>query len=70
MVIPKYRVDNLTQLTLYFISFSCENIVLWRGHFKATGFEKSVNLSVSGGEGSRLSIQFQFVCDLISIPFA
>lgn len=30
---------------------SCENVVLWRGHFKATGFEKSLNLSINGGEG-------------------
>ncbi|TEB20124.1 glycoside hydrolase family 35 protein [Coprinellus micaceus] len=27
----------------------CENIVLWRGHFEATGAEKSVNLSINGG---------------------
>ncbi len=31
--------------------FSCENAVLWRGHFNATGSEKSVNLSINGGEG-------------------
>ena len=30
---------------------SCENTVLWRGHFLATGNEKSVNLSINGGEG-------------------
>lgn len=29
----------------------CENIVLWRGHFVASGAEKSVNLSINGGEG-------------------
>jgi len=28
----------------------CENIVLWRGHFTATGAEKTVNLSINGGE--------------------
>ncbi|KAK0471627.1 beta-galactosidase jelly roll domain-containing protein [Armillaria novae-zelandiae] len=28
----------------------CENIVLWRGHFNGTGTEKSLNLSVNGGE--------------------
>ncbi|KAE9399468.1 glycoside hydrolase family 35 protein [Gymnopus androsaceus JB14] len=28
----------------------CENIVLWRGHFNATGAEASVNLSINGGE--------------------
>jgi hypothetical protein len=28
----------------------CENIVLWRGHFTPTGAEKSVNLSINGGE--------------------
>jgi hypothetical protein len=31
---------------------SCENIVLWRGHFNATGQETSVNLSINGGEGN------------------
>jgi hypothetical protein len=31
---------------------SCENVVLWRGHFNATGAEKSVNLSINGGQGS------------------
>lgn len=30
---------------------SCENVALWRGHFNATGDEKSVNLSINGGEG-------------------
>ena len=30
---------------------SCENIVLWRGHFIGTGSETSVNLSINGGEG-------------------
>ncbi len=33
---------------------SCENIVLWRGHFTATGVQKSVNLSINGGEGVSL----------------
>ncbi|KAG6809075.1 hypothetical protein H0H93_016131, partial [Arthromyces matolae] len=28
----------------------CENTVLWRGHFIANGAEKSVNLSINGGE--------------------
>lgn len=32
-------------------ALSCENIVLWRGHFNATGRETSVNLSINGGEG-------------------
>ncbi|KAG6840788.1 hypothetical protein C0991_004328 [Blastosporella zonata] len=32
----------------------CENAVLWRGHFMATGNEKSVNLSINGGEGLSL----------------
>lgn len=41
---------------LYYISAdfdlcSCENVVLWRGHFQSTGVEKSVNLSINGGEG-------------------
>jgi hypothetical protein len=30
---------------------SCENIVLWRGHFTATGIETSVKLLINGGEG-------------------
>jgi hypothetical protein len=30
---------------------SCENMVLWRGHFDGTGRETSVNLSINGGEG-------------------
>lgn len=38
---------NLTE----YPSTSCENTVLWRGHFVATGNEKSVNLSINGGEG-------------------
>jgi hypothetical protein len=33
-------------------SLSCENIVLWRGHFNSTGQETSVNLSINGGEGN------------------
>ncbi|KNZ71656.1 putative beta-galactosidase C [Termitomyces sp. J132] len=34
----------------------CENIVLWRGHFMATGAEKSVNLSINGGEAFAASV--------------
>ncbi|KIM43038.1 glycoside hydrolase family 35 protein [Hebeloma cylindrosporum] len=34
----------------------CENVVLWRGHFKATGFEKSLNLSINGGEAFAASV--------------
>jgi hypothetical protein len=34
----------------------CENVVLWRGHFKATGQEKSVNLSINGGEAFAASV--------------
>ena len=29
---------------------SCENNVLWRGHFNATGSETAVNLTIYGGE--------------------
>ena len=36
--------------------YSCENIVLWRGHFNATGQEKFVNLSINGGEGERYCV--------------
>lgn len=34
----------------------CENIVLWRGHFNATGSEKSVNLSINGGSSFAASV--------------
>ncbi|KAF8877096.1 glycoside hydrolase family 35 protein [Infundibulicybe gibba] len=34
----------------------CENIVLWRGHFVATGTEKTVNISINGGEAFAASI--------------
>ncbi|KAF7978651.1 hypothetical protein HWV62_45164 [Athelia sp. TMB] len=34
----------------------CENIVLWRGHFNATGSEKSMNLSINGGEAFAASV--------------
>ncbi|GLB38736.1 putative glycoside hydrolase family 35 protein [Lyophyllum shimeji] len=34
----------------------CENVVLWRGHFNATGAEKSVNLSINGGEAFAASV--------------
>lgn len=39
---------------------SCENVVLWRGHFNATGAERSVNLSINGGEGSP-TLHFSFM---------
>ncbi|KAI0059604.1 glycoside hydrolase family 35 protein [Artomyces pyxidatus] len=34
----------------------CENVVLWRGHFNATGLEKSANLSINGGEAFAASV--------------
>ncbi|PFH51224.1 glycoside hydrolase family 35 protein [Amanita thiersii Skay4041] len=34
----------------------CENIVLWRGHFQATGAENSVNISINGGEAFAASV--------------
>ncbi|PPQ66179.1 hypothetical protein CVT24_000156 [Panaeolus cyanescens] len=34
----------------------CENTVLWRGHFVSNGNEKSVNLSINGGEAFAASI--------------
>ncbi|KDQ25709.1 glycoside hydrolase family 35 protein [Pleurotus ostreatus PC15] len=39
----------------------CENIVLWRGHFNATGDEKSVNLSINGGEAFAASVWLNHV---------
>ena len=32
-------------------SCSCENNILWRGHFNATGEETAANLSINGGTG-------------------
>ncbi|KAI0930973.1 hypothetical protein AcV7_005008 [Taiwanofungus camphoratus] len=34
----------------------CENIVLWRGHFNATGSETSVNLTINGGTAFAASV--------------
>ncbi|KAJ6779264.1 glycoside hydrolase family 35 protein [Mycena vulgaris] len=34
----------------------CENVVLWRGHFNASGVEKSVNLSINGGQAFAASV--------------
>ncbi|KAJ4000709.1 glycoside hydrolase family 35 protein [Lentinula boryana] len=34
----------------------CENVVLWRGHFNATGSENSVNLSINGGAAFAASV--------------
>ncbi|KDQ12662.1 glycoside hydrolase family 35 protein [Botryobasidium botryosum FD-172 SS1] len=34
----------------------CEGAVLWRGHFTATGKEKSVNLTINGGEAFAASV--------------
>lgn len=34
------------------VTNSCENIVLWRGHFNSTGQERTLNLSINGGEGA------------------
>ncbi|QRW00634.1 glycoside hydrolase family 35 protein [Ceratobasidium sp. AG-Ba] len=34
----------------------CEGSVFWRGHFNATGIEKSVNLSINGGEAFAASV--------------
>jgi hypothetical protein len=44
-----------TQSNLDFLN-SCEGPVLWRGHFNATGTEKSVNLSINGGEAFAASV--------------
>ncbi|OBZ71548.1 putative beta-galactosidase A [Grifola frondosa] len=34
----------------------CENTVLWRGHFTATGAETSVNLTINGGSSFAASV--------------
>jgi hypothetical protein len=41
---------------VWLIEHSCENIVLWRGHFNATESTQSVNLSINGGEGGLVVI--------------
>lgn len=38
-------------------NISCENIVLRRGHFSATGQEKTVNLTINGGEGAAYRLE-------------
>ena len=43
--------DGLLRRWSNLLVFSCENVVLWRGHFEATGAERSVNLSINGGQG-------------------
>ncbi|OSC98180.1 glycoside hydrolase family 35 protein [Trametes coccinea BRFM310] len=34
----------------------CENIILWRGHFDATGGEKAANLTINGGTAFAASV--------------
>ncbi|KAL0566470.1 hypothetical protein V5O48_015544 [Marasmius crinis-equi] len=34
----------------------CEGAVIWRGHFNETGVEKSMNLSINGGQGFAASV--------------
>ncbi|CAK5265004.1 unnamed protein product [Mycena citricolor] len=34
----------------------CENVVLWRGHFDAVGDERSVNVSINGGQAFAASV--------------
>lgn len=48
------------------MEISCENVVLWRGHFEATGKEKSVNLTINGGEGLFCGSRKAIADDLIS----
>ena len=58
---PHFRISMLTR------GPSCENIVLWRGHFNATGHERSVNLSINGGEGIYCTRVVFLTAHLISI---
>ena len=62
---------NSTYLSseMTFILSSCENIVLWRGHFNASGDEKSMNLSINGGEGE-ISEEFIFAIFDAHLPFS
>lgn len=67
---PNTEVDSVLMHDVLGL-FSCENVVLWRGHFEATGTEKSVNLSVNGGEGIYHSVQMMFFppSDYVPQPF-
>lgn len=42
--------DCFTQFSTHVV-LSCENIVIWRGHFEGTKEQHSVNISINGGEG-------------------
>ncbi|KAH6908431.1 glycoside hydrolase family 35 protein [Coprinopsis sp. MPI-PUGE-AT-0042] len=51
---PRYYGDGRV---LYGCDYGfCENVVLWRGHFQATGQEKSVNLTINGGTAFAASV--------------
>lgn len=47
---------------------SCENIVLWRGHFNATENTQSVNFSINGGEGRFKRVKGTWIL-IMSISF-
>ncbi|KAF8886209.1 glycoside hydrolase superfamily [Infundibulicybe gibba] len=48
--------DSLPEINSGFDDASCENVVLWRGHFVASGNEKTLNLSMNGGEAFAASV--------------
>ncbi|KAJ7596268.1 glycoside hydrolase family 35 protein [Mycena floridula] len=63
-VVADHTTTNITRLpyygdgrVLYGCDYGfCENTVIWRGHFNATGQEKSLNLSINGGEAFAASV--------------
>lgn len=46
----------LSVLRLTVFSFSCENTVLWRGHFTGSDATTAVNLTVNGGSAFAASV--------------
>ncbi|KAI3612852.1 glycoside hydrolase family 35 protein [Moniliophthora roreri] len=47
----------------------CEGAIVWRGHFNATGVEKSMNLSINGGQGT-LDFTVHFADSDVLLGFA
>ena len=61
-MVCKYARMLRARATLKRAPRSCENNILWRGHFNATGAETAANLSINGGTGTRRSVLNNFGC--------
>ncbi|KAI0313595.1 glycoside hydrolase family 35 protein [Amylostereum chailletii] len=63
-IVANHTTTNITEKPLYGdgrVLYGCdygfcENVVLWRGHFNATGSETSANLSIIGGDAFAASV--------------